>query len=1168
MDLTSMTKKELIEEIEKRDRELDDLSKNGHQAVIQRLYELINHLPGGIIIETPEREVLQVNHKFCEIFGIDASPETMKGADAEQAARQVKHLFADSEGFLRRIEEILAAGEEVLNEELPLSDGRVFERDYVPVEVYPGRVENMWHYRDISERKVVEEGLHKSRERLKKVLEVETAGVMFWDMNTWRMTDANDAFLAFLGYSRRELEAGELTWQKLTPPEYIQQSHDEIRKLQETGRIGPYEKEYLRKDGTRKWFVFAGSSLGDETCVEFCVDISGRKQAEEALRESEKKYRAVFKNTGAASCIIEEDTTLSLVNKQFEKLAGLPTDKIEGKMSWTDFVLEEDLNRMREYHDSRRKAGEKAPTSYEFRFVDSEEELHHIFLTIDVIAGTKESVASLLDITDRKRMEEQLKSQKERLSNIIESTNMGTWEWNVQTGETVFNEKWANIIGYSLEEISPVSIETWMKYAHPDDLERSNALLEKHFRGELDYYHFECRMKHRDGHWVWVLDHGKVVSWTEDGNPLWMYGTHQDITERKQMREAIASERDLSNKIIDSLPGMFYLFDQSGHFLRWNKSFEALTGYTPEEISGLHPRELFRGEDRKLIEEGIRRVFEDGHAEAEAEMVTRENQTIPCYFNGNRIVFEGRPCLVGMGLDVTERKKAEAALQQSEEKFRSVFNQSPLGIYIHDLEGHIVDVNSTACRQLGYSEKEISELSVFDFHPKDRTGINQPVDEIMKLWKSWNPGDVHTISAEHQRKDGTVFPVEISTGIVRFGEKRMVLALVQDITGRKRLEEQLQQAQKMEAVGQLAGGVAHDFNNLLTVIIGYTDLLLMTDLPSEILNPIEQIKQASERANRLTAQLLAFSRKQIIRPEVINLNSLITNQMKMLSRLLGEDIEIATLLYNDLGNIKADPGQIEQIIMNITINARDAMPKGGRLTLETSNVEFDEDYQKKHPEVHPGKYVMLAITDTGVGMDRATRGRVFEPFFTTKGRDKGTGLGLATVYGIVKQNDGFIYVYSESQKGTTFKIYLPMTERDENQASARSENRREFRGSETILLVEDNLSVRKLTHSTLADYGYDVITASNGEEALNIFNEQRGRIDLLLTDVIMPLMGGRELAEKLSSENPQLKIIYFSGYADKSIVNHGVLKEGVEFIQKPYSHIDLAKKVRQVLDRV
>jgi len=384
---------------------------------------------------------------------------------------------------------------------------------------------------------------------------------------------------------------------------------------------------------------------------------------------------------------------------------------------------------------------------------------------------------------------------------------------------------------------------------------------------------------------------------------------------------------------------------------------------------------------------------------------------------------------------------------------------------------------------------------------------------------------------------------------------------------RKRLEEQLLQAQKMEAVGRLAGGIAHDFNNLLTVITGYSQVLLdgmPADDPMRI--HVNQIRRAGERAASLTRQLLAFSRKQVLAPEVLDLNAVVANINKMLPRLIGEDIEVVTVACPDLGRVKADPGQIEQVIMNLAVNARDAMPEGGRLTIETANVDLDENYSGQHVVVLPGTYVMLAVSDVGTGMTPEIQSHIFEPFFTTKARGKGTGLGLATVYGIVKQSGGYVWVYSEPGKGTAFKIYLPRVAEALEEAKKSRGAVRAPGGAETILLVEDNEAVRRLVRSVLESRGYAPIEAGSGEEALSLAASLSEPIHILLTDVVMPRMSGPELATRMALVHPESKVIYMSGYTDSSVFRHGVLTPGTHFLQKPFIPETLARKIRDVLD--
>jgi PAS domain S-box-containing protein len=417
------------------------------------------------------------------------------------------------------------------------------------------------------------------------------------------------------------------------------------------------------------------------------------------------------------------------------------------------------------------------------------------------------------------------------------------------------------------------------------------------------------------------------------------------------------------------------------------------------------------------------------------------------------------------------------------------------------------------------------------------------------------------------RKDGMEFPIEVSLSPLETEQGMLISSGIRDTTERQALEERLRQSQKMEAVGRLAGGVAHDFNNLLTIILGYSQILA-DGLPagSKLANSTAQIKSAGERAAGITRQLLAFSRKQVLSPRVINLNDIVLNLDSLLRRLIGEDIEVMTAPANDLGMVKADPGQIEQVIMNLALNSRDAMPKGGKLTLETSNATLDETYAREHQPVESGQYVMLAVSDTGHGMAEETMGRIFEPFYTTKEVGKGTGLGLSMVYGIVKQSGGYVWVYSEPDQGTTFKIYLPRVDQPADQPSTEQTPIRFSRGTETILLVEDDPQLRELSSSVLSHCGYRVLSAATPDEGIAICESNHQQIRLLVTDVVMPRMNGRQLAERIQRVSPKIRVLYISGYTDNAIVHYGVLDPGLWFLAKPFTLSALVAKVREVLD--
>ncbi len=517
------------------------------------------------------------------------------------------------------------------------------------------------------------------------------------------------------------------------------------------------------------------------------------------------------------------------------------------------------------------------------------------------------------------------------------------------------------------------------------------------------------------------------------------------------------------------------------------------------------------------------------------------------------------------------RKQAEEKLRESNHTLRALIQASPLAIIALDSRENVKIWNPAAERIFGWSEAEVLGRPNLIIPIDNRNGFSLLKERALR-------GNALTVvEVRRQKKDSSVIDISLSTAPLRDanGEVIGVMAIIADISESKRSEKALQESekklhlsQKLESVGRLAGGIAHDFNNLLTTILGYADLILMEqDLDDTVKEGIQDIKKSAERAASLTQQLLAFSRKQVLQPRQINLNKLITNMEKMLKRLIHENIDLITKSDPDTGPIKADPGKIEQVIMNLAINARDAMPDGGKLNIETQNVYLDESYRSQHPEVTPGVYVLLAVSDTGHGMDEEIKKHIFEPFFTTKRVGEGTGLGLSTVYGIVKQSGGYIWVYSEPGHGTTFKIYLPRVEEIDNQQENVYQDQKARGGTETILLVEDEEALKKMAGKILKKYGYTVIEGSNGIGALEtIAKSGQPDIDLLITDVIMPEMGGKDLAERLLKKYPGLKVLYISGYTDDTIVHHGVLDEGVSFLQKPFSPQSLAQRVREVLD--
>ena len=637
----------------------------------------------------------------------------------------------------------------------------------------------------------------------------------------------------------------------------------------------------------------------------------------------------------------------------------------------------------------------------------------------------------------------------------------------------------------------------------------------------------------------------------------------RDITERLRAEAELRATKDRLDYVISANPAVLYTLHLEGAqpTPSWvSANMERLVGYSAQEaltpgwwLAGLHP------EDRAAAEAGVRALFDEEHLTHEFRFRHRDG-TYHWIRDEQRLLRDaaGAPGeIVGSWSDITERKRAELKLAESEEQFRAVFDGAIDAKVVTDDDGRFLEVNPAACELYGCPRAELLKRKVEEFaEPGFR------FEQVLAT-----AGATGRFRASHRlfRPDGTVRDVDASTTINVLPRRHF--SALRDMTEHRQLEGQFRQAQKMEAVGQLAGGVAHDFNNLLGVITGYSELLSRRLEPEHAGHKaLEQIRKAADRAAALTRQLLAFSRKQVLEPKVLDLNAVLAGVDKMLRRLIGEDVQIQTRFAEDLWQVKADPGQVEQVIVNLAVNARDAMPKGGQLTLETANTALDAAYARAHTYVRPGPYVMLAVSDTGHGMDAGTQSRIFEPFFTTKEPGKGTGLGLATVFGIVKQSGGHINVYSEPGRGSTFKVYLPRIDEVATKEEAATPPPPPPTGTETILLVEDAEALRVMIREILESGGYTVVDASNPDEALARAQAYRGSLHLMLTDVVLPHMSGPDLAASLARVLPEMRVLYMSGYAADAIGNHGVLEPGTFFIQKPFTADDLLRKLRAVLD--
>jgi two-component system cell cycle sensor histidine kinase/response regulator CckA len=652
-----------------------------------------------------------------------------------------------------------------------------------------------------------------------------------------------------------------------------------------------------------------------------------------------------------------------------------------------------------------------------------------------------------------------------------------------------------------------------------------------------------------------------------------------ELRKTNELLEARVHERTLelgkANKILDtsekqyrhlfeSNPMSMWVFDRDSlKFLAVNEAAIRHYGYTRDEFLSMTIADIRPGEDVPKLMNSVSMTV-PGLSEAELWRHRKKDGTIiQVEITSHPISLDGRAAELILSHDVTEQRKNQESLRQSEERFATAFRSSPLAITIStEKEGQYVDANDAFVNMMGYRREEIVGKTAHQLRiwvdPEDRQQMVQQVDQTEQA---------EPLETRFRTKSGDERRVRISAGRILLDGKPCILANTLDITESRLLEEQFRQAQKMEAVGRLAGGVAHDFNNLLSVIMGYSEIAQdAAPRGTAVRNHLDQIKKAAERAAALTQQLLAFSRQQVLQPKVLDLNAVVHSVSKMLLRVIGEDVALNLAPGEPLGSIKADLGQIEQVLMNLAVNARDAMPEGGKIMIETANVELDETYARQHQSVKPGSYVMLSFSDTGCGMDATTLARIFEPFFTTKEPGKGTGLGLSTVYGIVKQSGGYVWAYSESMRGTTFKIYFPRVDGAAEKLSAPRPELVFDRGTETILLVEDEAAVRALIAELLRGAGYTVLEANEANAAIEIAERHRNSIHLVLTDVIMPGLSGGDLIVHLRTLQPNLAILFMSGYASDLIGRAGVAEPERFLLHKPFTRKSLLTKVRAMLD--
>jgi PAS domain S-box-containing protein len=767
------------------------------------------------------------------------------------------------------------------------------------------------------------------------------------------------------------------------------------------------------------------------------------------------------------------------------------------------------------------------------------------------------------DITDRLHAEEELRRVRDELRGLIEAAPLAII--SISRDRTVRNWTPAaeRMFGWTAAEATgrPYPI------VPPGREQEFEEHCERMFRGDA-LQDIETVRRRKDGTLVDVNLSAAPLH-DPDGTISGIIAIFADVSARKRVEgKARERERDFET-MADSLPAFLVTKDRDSRYVIANRKLREAIGCTPEQLRGKTDEAFFppesaakyRRDDITVMDTGQTLYFEEKLALPDGSRLDVGTFKAPLWNDAGEV--RG---LVVMVFDLSEKKAMEAALKQSEERFRRAILDAPLPMMIHAEDGRILQLNRAWTDLSGYTTDDVTTAA--DWMTK-ACGWAGPEAEA----------EIRSLYDLQSSQEGCELPNRTKSGKTRtwaFSSAplgpmadgvRMVITTATDVTEHRSIERQLAQAQKMEAIGQLAGGVAHDFNNLLTVIVGYSNMLLLTLHEADpARQQVQEIVKAAERATGLTRQLLAFSRKQMLQPANVDIRAVVRESERMLHRLIGEDIRIDLALSDVELRTVVDTGQLAQVIMNLAVNARDAMPEGGVLTIETGEAELTAEYAGTHPDVVPGSYVQLAVSDTGTGMDQQTMARIFEPFFTTKGAASGTGLGLSTVYGIVKQSKGHISVYSEKGRGTTFRVYLPRV--FEGPRPAAAEQRPDSaHGAETLLLVEDDAMLRKLTSTILRRAGYKVIEAANGGEALLACERGPADIALMVTDVVMPGISGRELAQRVAVLRPAMRVLYTSGYTDRAVVSNGVLESGLDFIQKPFAPADLTARVRAVLDR-
>jgi PAS domain S-box-containing protein len=932
-----------------------------------------------------------------------------------------------------------------------------------------------------------------------------------------------------------------------------------------TGReIRDYEYRIVFDDGSSREMIGNAVPLLDKRgkvqgAVGAFLDITERQRAEEALRESEAGLAAAQRiaHIGSWQWDIQSDT-VRWSDEHF-RIFNLTPTQLQKHRQMLDLVHPADQQRV----DEARRDALSGTREYDIEFRvclsdGSEKVIHSQAEVLRDPHGKPVAMRGIVhDITERKRAEQALRESERFLRTVIDLVPHLIFVKDPESRYLLVNRACAEAYGTTPAQMvgrrtpdlvsDPSHAEAFMKA----DREVINS-------GAVKFIPEE-EIRHANG--TTRLHQTTKVPFVNSvtGAPA-LIGVSVDITDYKRTQQALTEGEERLRTILELAPDGIFVVSEQGQILEANEAGCQQLGYTRDQLLQLKISDIIAPRFAQRAAARLRGEVPSGSYEN--AHIRADGSEVPTELSVTKIIYRGRPAFLRLTRDITERKRAEAHLKATMERLRAIVQNAPVGVNLLDREGHIQEANPALCRILGYSTEELKGRKFTEY--------THPDDLPKSRFQRWDP-QPYELEKRYIRKDGGVVWVQV---IACPMSDSLMVGIVEDISERKRseeqreeLEQQLRQAQKMEAVGRLAGGIAHDFNNLLMVIQGYTTLL-QRSLPAgtNLQRNTQEIMKAAERAASLTRQMLAFSRKQILSPVVLDLNAVVDETAKILKRLIGEDVEFRVNPAKSLWAIEADSDQIVQVLMNLCVNARDAMPQGGTLTITTGNVSVEEGGTEARPYVLPGDYVSLSVIDTGTGISKDMQEQIFEPFFTTKEVGKGTGLGLAMVYGIVKQSSGYVWVDSELGQGACFTIYLPRVERAVALDVSAEANALPL-GTETLLVAEDEESLREVICGHLRSLGYTVLEAGSGHQAVAVASQYAGHVDLLITDLVMPKMSGRELSEMLGGLRPDLKTIYISGYTDDVVLRHGISELGITFLQKPFSLGTLARKVRDTLGR-